>query len=391
MFSPLRSRFVWLMLVLLFSSRPAAAQRDAAAVVLLEAARDATRAATSVRYEFEYEGAGISAGRFSGRARLQQVTDADDSRWWAETTMQARPAGYDGVPARFALADDGARVSFLDRTRQIVTTASSGDGARHLTRHSVFLVLFEFVKSAPFDLELRHARDIVIDGTSVVAGVLCDVVRVVYPPEAPLGEVIWYFGRADHLPRKQVVVNTVEGRVSYFSFTMSNLQTGAPVSPGDFRVDATAATERLDSDARSIAVGAKAPDWTLAGPDGAPVSMRDLRGRVVVLDFWVTWCPYCKVLMPGLQAIHDEFRSQGVSVFGVNVWESGDPIAHMKSRGLTYGLLLNGEPVGDVFKVQWQPAVVVIGRDGIIRHLDYGGGDDRNARPREAVKRAAAQ
>jgi hypothetical protein len=70
-----------------------------------------------------------------------------------------------------------------------------------------------------------------------------------------------------------------------------------------------------------------------------------------------------------------------------HVWESGDPVRHMKEKGFTYEVLLKGEPLADLFKIAWQPAVVVIGPDGRIAYEDFGASKDRNRKLRDAILR----
>jgi peroxiredoxin len=68
-----------------------------------------------------------------------------------------------------------------------------------------------------------------------------------------------------------------------------------------------------------LATGGLAPDFTALRPDGSTMKLSDLRGRVVVLDFWATWCGPCKASMPALDQLYRETKDQGVVVFGVCV------------------------------------------------------------------------
>jgi thiol-disulfide isomerase/thioredoxin len=126
----------------------------------------------------------------------------------------------------------------------------------------------------------------------------------------------------------------------------------------------------LAEDNKLLAVGDLAPDWKLADATGRTHSLSDYRGRVVVLDFWATWCGPCAALMPRMQKLHDKLLDKGAIVFGVNAWERNDPVAYMKKKRLTYGLLLKGEEIAPAYGIINLPVVYVIGVDGkiIYRH-----------------------
>lgn len=129
--------------------------------------------------------------------------------------------------------------------------------------------------------------------------------------------------------------------------------------------------------ARLLAVGDLAPDWKLSDPEGRTHSLSEYRGKVVVLDFWATWCAPCSKVMPRMEKLHQKYKDQGVAVFGVSSWETGDPVAVMKKKKCTYGLLLKGEEVAPVYGVGILPAVCIIGVDGRIIY-SHAGADHKN-------------
>ncbi len=119
-------------------------------------------------------------------------------------------------------------------------------------------------------------------------------------------------------------------------------------------------------------------------PDGEMVSLEELRGRVVVMDFWATWCGPCRVVMPSLQELH-ETHGDRVTVVGINVWESGDPAAFMEENGYTYTMVLNGDEVASEYMVESIPTFYVIAPDGTVAFHAVGADPANDEALRETV------
>jgi len=118
-------------------------------------------------------------------------------------------------------------------------------------------------------------------------------------------------------------------------------------------------------------INALAPPFELSTLNGENLNLLDLRGEVVVLNFWATWCPPCIVEMPALQALHDE---TGIRILGVNIGEQRSVVAQwIAANNITFDILL--DPQGRVaqdYQLRGQPSTYVISRDGIITHIFYG-------------------
>ena len=90
-----------------------------------------------------------------------------------------------------------------------------------------------------------------------------------------------------------------------------------PISVGDVKI-----SEKFDLE-KSLA-GYLAPQFTLRNLEGNQVSLNSLKGQVVVLNFWATWCVPCRIEMPAFENLYRRYRSQGVTVLGVSLDKGGD-------------------------------------------------------------------
>lgn len=125
---------------------------------------------------------------------------------------------------------------------------------------------------------------------------------------------------------------------------------------------------------RELSVGEVAPNWTLSDAKGKTHSLSDYRGKVVVLDFWASWCSKCASLMPQLEKLHQKYKDKGVVVLGVNLLEEEnvDPVKMMREKGMTYKILLKGDTTASEYGVKSVPAIYVIGADGRVIYLQAG-------------------
>ncbi len=124
--------------------------------------------------------------------------------------------------------------------------------------------------------------------------------------------------------------------------------------------------------------GEMAADFTFADLEGKSVTLSKLRGKVVILDFWATWCGPCRKTMPLLQQYYSETRPPEVEVFGVNVWERnpGGVKPFIESNGFKFPILLGDNAVAEKYGVRGIPTLVVIDKDGKVayRHVGYNPG-----------------
>jgi peroxiredoxin len=121
--------------------------------------------------------------------------------------------------------------------------------------------------------------------------------------------------------------------------------------------------------------GFAAPDFTLETPDGETVSLADLRGQVVLVNFWATWCPPCRAEMPAIQQMYERYRDQGFTVLAVDMQETDAQVAaFVDEMGLTFPILMDRDgSVSARYQVKALPSTFFIDREGIIQNVTLGG------------------
>ena len=119
----------------------------------------------------------------------------------------------------------------------------------------------------------------------------------------------------------------------------------------------------------------KAPAWKLKDLQGREVTSADFKGKVVVVDFWATWCPPCRAEIPGYIALQKKYADKGLVIVGISVDENGAaavaPFA--KAKGINYQMLLFNDDVVAAFGgIEGIPTTFLIDREGNIRDKKVG-------------------
>lgn len=122
-------------------------------------------------------------------------------------------------------------------------------------------------------------------------------------------------------------------------------------------------------------VGGPVPPFELATLAGTQAKISDYRGKVVLLNFWATWCKPCKEEMPEIQAAYEAYKDEGFVVLGINFGEKREKAAKLvKEMGLSFPILLDEDvDVAEQHRVVSLPVTFFIDANGIIKEQIFGG------------------
>jgi cytochrome c biogenesis protein CcmG/thiol:disulfide interchange protein DsbE len=116
-----------------------------------------------------------------------------------------------------------------------------------------------------------------------------------------------------------------------------------------------------------------APDFTLPAVDGSMVSMSDFRGKVILVDFWATWCPPCQEMIPVLSKLHKKYSDKGLVILGVSLDNEGLGMlgTFVHENMIPYKVVMGDKKIGSAFGgVSSIPTLYLVDRDGrLVRKL----------------------
>jgi thiol-disulfide isomerase/thioredoxin len=294
------------------------------------------------------------------------------------TESGVRPSKYridDEDPRGKLQVADGQKEWVLSRASNSYTKAPLTPAS--LTPISDFENMAQHVTGAEILREERY----IADGKSVMVYVVA-VARDLWPPGTlPSVEFMIYRIDEETFVVHEVTTHTPEAINETKMAVYSVVKWNEPLLGTEFTFSPPESAQEASSiPSTSVLVtsliGAEAPDFTLQDLNGKAVSLHDFVGKVVIVDFWASWCPPCQAEMPYLQDLHQKLGGKGLVVLGLDIGEDSETVAQFAKQGAyTFKLLLGGEPQVDTsYYVGAFPTTVVIDRLGKIVYRDDGFG-----------------
>jgi peroxiredoxin len=123
-----------------------------------------------------------------------------------------------------------------------------------------------------------------------------------------------------------------------------------------------------------IHTGAPAPSFQLTSNTGKPVNLDSLKGQIVLVNFWASWCGPCRKEMPILEQLNRQFHNKGVTLIGVNVEPNSAAAADwLKATPVSFPILFDTDSkVSKLYQVEGMPNTVILDRKGNVRYIHRG-------------------
>ncbi len=124
----------------------------------------------------------------------------------------------------------------------------------------------------------------------------------------------------------------------------------------------------------AVAPLAVAPDFTLRSMSGSNLRLKEQRGRVVLINFWATWCGPCRQEIPHLNKLYDKYRAAGFVLLGVNVDDDARNASDVAQKlGIKFPVLLDTDKkVSNLYDLSTMPSTVLVDREGRVRYVHKG-------------------
>lgn len=236
-----------------------------------------------------------------------------------------------------------------------------------------FALLMHFgatIADAVVSVERSGSATLKLDGEDIP----CDILKVTYSPSTYEHQhpesVSYWISPAKHLVLKEVLTFNAGRQLDHalWTITVDSIKFDRPTPQWVLDMaDIPAVTERSEW------IGKTAPGFSLPASDGSPVTLSSFRGKEVLLDFWSILCGPCKLEMPMIEQVGEEYQGKGVVLVGISFDPTEKSKAWLDRNKRTLHTLTDSDfAASEAYKVQGIPALVLIGRDGKVKQYWEG-------------------
>jgi len=185
----------------------------------------------------------------------------------------------------------------------------------------------------------------------------------------------WWISKKDFLPRA-LETNTYNKEISIKSINQVYDKNVFKINSTSKDSKKTITSEEIEDNYAKeglLPIGKKLSDWSLTDSNGKQRKLLDFRGKIVLIDFWGTWCVPCIKVMPDIQKLHDDFKDSGLVVMGLAVNDPiGKPQKLFKKKGFDYMLFPKGDKVSKQYDVKVFPTLYILNKKGEIIYAHKG-------------------
>ena len=175
-------------------------------------------------------------------------------------------------------------------------------------------------------------------------------------------------------------------RLAMFAMLIMNVA-GCDAGSSDSAAESTVAKPAQGR--MGVKVGWAAPDFQLWNLEGDPVTLSSYQGRVVMLNFWATWCGPCRVEMPAMEVLYREFNRKDFEILAISTDAQGAAVTRpfRDSMGLSFPILHDSDfRVGVTYGTRTLPMTFLVNRRGIITHRVFGARDWQSPEARKMIQ-----
>jgi peroxiredoxin len=389
---------------ILASPVPAKADISPEARRELDSVRDAYAKLTSLQLH------GVMSGEMEMAGKKHSLHTEFDSTFLAPNKFKHASAPTAADPTTFSFGSTGNRAYLLiagsSKSSYLIELAPKNRQSIESPRGTIWSTMKQMDPGLALVTAWDAGRFLARDATRVTKDADVTVEGKTYTAlkiASPLSDITAFVDPATHLLRRLTINTSIAASATgqngmkalvTFDYTTKNIDVAA-LTDAFFAWTPPADAKEIMQPAKVSATltGYTAPNITLSDTDGVTISLSSLKGSVVVLDFWATWCSPCVRSLPKLNQLWNDNRAAGMKVFAVNEGEPKNTITNfITSNHYTLPVLMDTDGVaGDAFKVGGIPQTVIIGKDGSIKKVIVGFDPDSEKLIRAAVESALAE